>query len=315
MKHINTARRAVASVFFSSLLLLGNSSGRTAYQADFFYDRVANSAPAAASLESHRVHLADEYHGRANNSDNRTGHPRTNDQGGIRESIPEKYQSRYQEWKKEFLATETGREQWAAYQSNPNFALTVVVSRDNAEGGSTSNYKWNDDGNLIAATITLGCHLDAGIPNPVYYPVMNSLLPTGNNSRIEGETLAATKMAHEFGHVNRTAKGDARLYQLQVQLVPQYNQIFLSNGRNTRDPRLVELASRMGGNPVEIWQDREYWGEANAMLFLRDRFAEDGLRCLLFSRIKRSLGLYAPNYEERFESIAHSDPASRQCGW
>jgi hypothetical protein len=237
------------------------------------------------------------------------------DSGGIREQVPQKYAARYQHWKQEFLATETGRQQWASYQNNPDFALTVVITRDNPEGGNTGNYKWNEEGKLVAATITLGCRLDLGVPNPVYFPVMNSLLPTETSRNITGETLAATKIAHEFGHVNRTAKGDPVLYQLQVQLMPQYNRIFLSNGRDAGDPRLIELARKMGATPVEIWEDREYWGETNAMLYLRDRFADDGFRCLLFSRIKRSIELYARSYEERFLSIAQSTPSGRRCGW
>jgi hypothetical protein len=144
---------------------------------------------------------------------------------------------------------------------------------------------------------------------------MNSLSPTETTHNIGGVTLAATKIAHEFGHIIRTAKGDPVLYQLQVQLMPEYNQIFLSNGRDARDPRLLELAQRMGATPVEIWEDREYWGETNAMLYLRDRFADDGFRCLLFSRIKRSLDLYAKGYEERFLNIAESLPSDRRCGW
>jgi hypothetical protein len=51
------------------------------------------------------------------------------------------------------------------------------------------------------------------------------------------------------------------------------------------------------------------------MLYLRDRFADDGFRCLLFSRIKRSLDLYAKGYEERFLNIAESLPSDRRCGW
>ena len=43
--------------------------------------------------------------------------------------------------------------------------------------------------------------------------------------------------------------------------MPQYNKIFLSNGRNANDPRLIELAKQIGGTPVEIWEDREYWGK------------------------------------------------------
>lgn len=258
--------------------------------------------------------LLAEYHGATTTkySVERSG---ANDQRGIREEVPARYLARYEQWKREFLATETGRAQWAFYQTNQTFTLTLVVTRDNPEGGTTSNYKWSADGKLIAATITLGCRLDDGFPNPVYFPVMNSLVPSETARKIDSETLAATKMAHEFGHVNRTASGDAVLYQLQSQLIPEYNEIFLSNGRNPSDPRLVELTKRMGGTPVEIWEDREYWGETNAMLFLRDRFSEDGFRCLLYSRIKRSVDLYAPGYEERFFNIAQSTPSSRHCGW
>lgn len=271
-------------------------------------DRANHTLMATAAAE-----LLAEYHGSA--VTNKTGRVRANEQPGIREDIPARYVARYQQWKREFLATETGRQQWAYYKTNPNFSLTVVVTRDNPEGGTTGNYKWNDDGKLIAATITLGCRLDDGFPNPVYFPVMNSLVPAETAHKIDGEVLAATKMAHEFGHVNRTAKNDASLYQLQSRLMPKYNEIFLSNGRDANDPRLLQLASNMGGTPVEIWEDREYWGETNAMLFLRDRFSEDSFRCQLFNRIKRSVDLYARGYEERFLNIAQSTPSARHCGW
>jgi hypothetical protein len=242
--------------------------------------------------------------------------PGVSDQrGGIKEEIPERYAPRYLEWKKEFLSTEAGRSQWAYYESNAHFTLSITISPDNAEGATTGKYKWNDEGQLVAATISLGLHLDQGYPNPIYFPVMNSLLPTESSYRVGGNTLAATKLAHEFGHVNRTAKVNAALYQLQSQLMPQYNQILLSNGRNPSDPRLLELVRRMGGTPVEIWEDREYWGETNALVYLRDRVTEDGLRCLLFSRIKHSVDLYAKGYEERFLEIVQSKPASHFCGW
>jgi hypothetical protein len=235
--------------------------------------------------------------------------------GGIRENIPAKYQARYQEWKREFLASEAGKEQWAYYQNNPNFLLRIEISRQNAEGATTGSYEWGSSGKLVAATITLGIRLDEGYPNPIYFPVMNSLGPSDSAARIAGVTLAATKLAHEFGHVNRTAKVDPALYQLQGQLIPEYNKIFLNNGRNANDPRLVEMVNRIGGTPVEIWEDREYWGEANAMAFLRDRFSEDGLRCSLFSKIKQSVDLYARNYEGRFLEIAQATPSHKMCGW
>ena len=238
------------------------------------------------------------------------------DQGkGIIEEIPEKYATRYLNWKREFLSTEAGRDQWALYENNPHFTLRINISRDNAEGATTGNYEWNNSGKLVAATITLGTRLDAGYPNPIYFPVMNSLGPTESFDRVSGVTLAATKIAHEFGHVNRTAKVDNTLYQLQGQLMPEYNRIFLANGRNANDPRLIELASKIGGTPVEIWEDREYWGEANAMVYLRDRITEESLRCPLFTRIRRSVDLYARSYEMRFLEVAQASPSRKICGW
>lgn len=235
---------------------------------------------------------------------------------GIKEDIPAKYAGRYQEWKTEFLSTEAGRNQWAYYQNNPHFMLIITFSRDNAEGATTGKYRWNEAGELVAATITLGSRLDEGYPNPIYFPVMNSLVPSETSSnRIDGNTLAATKLAHEFGHVNRTGKADSTVYQLQSQLIPQYNKIFLTNGRNANDPRLLEMAQKIGGTPVQIWEDREYWGEANAMVYLRDRFTDENLRCPLFSRIRHSVDLYAKNYEPRFLEIARATPSRKICGW
>jgi YD repeat-containing protein len=235
--------------------------------------------------------------------------------GGIKEDIPAKYLSRYQQWKQEFLATEAGRNQWASYQNNPNFTLSITISRENAEGATTGRYKWNDAGQLIAATITLGVRIDEGYPTAVYFPVMNSLVPSGRFDTISGKTLAATKIAHEFGHVNRTGKIDSKFYQLQAQLIPQYNNIFFTNGRNANDPLLLELAEKIGGTPVQIWEDREYWGEANAMMYLRDRITEEGLRCTVFNKIRHSVDLYAKDYELRFLEIARATPTRKICGW
>ena len=234
---------------------------------------------------------------------------------GIREDIPKKFAARYASWKTEFLSTATGREQWQNFETDPNFALTITVSSDNAEGAATGNYRWNNAGKLIAATITLGARIDEGYPNPIYFPVMNSLVPTESTNRIDGNTLAATKIAHEFGHVKRTTQVDSTMYQLQSQLIPQYNKIFLSNGRNQNDPRLIEIAGKIGGTPVEIWEDREYWGEANAMIYLRDRFADEKLRCTIFSKIRQSVDMYAKSYEPRFLEIARATPSRKFCGW
>jgi YD repeat-containing protein len=142
---------------------------------------------------------------------------------GIREDIPEKYLKRYQDWKKEFLSTQTGHRQWQTYAQSTNFLLTITFNRGNRNGGETE-YKWNGSGRLVAATITLGSKLDRGYPNPIYYPVMNSLSQQSSYT-VSGNTLAATKLAHEFGHVIRMMATDPALYRLQNQLIPAYNQM------------------------------------------------------------------------------------------
>src|SRR5713101_6304002 len=234
---------------------------------------------------------------------------------GLREIIADKYKSRYQEWKKEFLSTDIGRAQWEMYAHHPRLVLTITIAANNPNGAATGKYKWNHDGELIAATIVLGSQIDQGFPSSVYYPVMNALEPFESRQLIGGKVLAATKIAHEFGHVMKMAGTPEALYHLQTQLVPLYNKIFLSNGYNVDDPRLVELAKKMGGNPVELWEDREYWGEANAMLFLRDRVAREKFHCRLFGKIKRAVEEYAKDYEERFAEIAKSQGALYACSW
>jgi hypothetical protein len=235
--------------------------------------------------------------------------------GGIREAVDSKYQKRYEEWKSEFLSTDIGRAQWEMYAHHPRLVLTITIAENNPNGAATGRYKWNDSGELIAATIALGSQADQGYPSSVYYPVMNALEPYESRQLIGGKVLAATKIAHEFGHVMKIAGTPEALYHLQAQLVPAYNKIFLSNGYNVNDPRLVELAQKMGGNPVEIWEDREYWGEANAMLFLRDRVAKEKFHCRLFGKIKRAVEEYAKNYEERFAEIAKAQGAIYPCYW
>ncbi|HVS21384.1 MAG TPA: hypothetical protein VHD88_06015 [Pyrinomonadaceae bacterium] len=237
------------------------------------------------------------------------------DSSGIREVIDEKYKKRYQEWKDEFLSTEIGRAQWDLYSHNPHLVLTITVAKGNTHGAGSGKYTWDDSGQLTAATITLGTRIDEGFPSSVYYPVMSALEMYESEKLLNPNVLAATKLAHEFGHVTKMNSTAEAAYRLQVRLVPAYNKIFLSNGHNVNDPRLVEMAQQMGGNPVDLWADREYWGEANAMLYLRDRVAKESFHCKLFNKIKRSVEEYAKNYEERFTEIAKSQGVTYACSW
>jgi len=239
----------------------------------------------------------------------------TSETAGIREVIPSEYKRRYQEWKDEFLSADIARQQWELYAHHSHLALTITISDNANTGAGSGKYKWNDQGELVAATITLGNRIDQGFPSIVYYPVMTALRSFRAANLIDGNVLAATKLAHEFGHIMKIANTPKALYDLQSRLVPVYNQIFLHNGYNVKDPRLVELERQMGGKPVEIWEDREYWGEANAMLYLRDRVANEKYHCRLFGKIKQTVDEYAKDYEARFAEIAKSQGATSACSW
>ncbi len=236
--------------------------------------------------------------------------------GGIKEDIAKKFQQKYQKWKSELLSTEFGRQQWKKYQRNPNFVLTVTVSGKSGHGAGTEKYQWDENGNLIGATIVLGSKIDSGFPSPAYFPIMNSLAINKPLYRISGEILAAAKFAHEFGHINLTEKTNSDLFVRQNKLMPVYNSILLENGYDTTDQRLLELVSQMGGTPVEVWENREYWGEANAMLFLLDRINRENFYCQVFSKMRRNVKTYAQNYEERFIQINEppQNSAAFSCG-
>ncbi len=221
--------------------------------------------------------------------------------GGIRVDIPAKYLPRFERWKSEFLATEFGRAQWERYAGNKQFLLTISVSGKKGKGAGTDKYLWDDAGNFVGATITLGDELNEGYPNPIYYPVMNSLSSGETSYAISGKILAAAKISHEFGHVNQTASANRTFMQLQNNLMPVYTSIFLKNGRDTRDKKLVDLAKQMGGTPVEIWESREYWSEVNALRYLNERISKEEYHCFVFNKIRQNIATYAKEYEDRFD--------------
>lgn len=221
--------------------------------------------------------------------------------GGIKEDIPAKYRLRYDRWKAELLATEFGRAQWDKYASNKNFLLTISISSKKGKGAGTDKYLWDEAGNFVGATITLGDELHNGYPNPIYYPVMNSLYSGETSYVISGRILAAAKISHEFGHVNQTASANRAVMEMQNSLMPVYTSIFLKNGRNTKDTKLIDLAKQMGGTPVEIWESREYWSEVNAMMYLKERISNEEYNCFVFNKIKQNVTTYAKEYEYRFD--------------
>lgn len=255
----------------------------------------------AVSLTAHPVHTRSsvDYH-----FDLFSGpHPITAvglDERGIREAVPNEYRVRYQRWKDELLATKYGRILWDSYAANREFLLTIKVAGSRKFGAGTDDFEWDGNGKLIAATITLGKDLDKGFPDPIYYPVMNSLSMSMESTGIDGSVLASTKLAHEIGHVNFTAEANSRVFQRQDRLIAAYYKIFLNNGYNTGDPRLVELSRELGRDPIEIWEDREYWSEVSAMKFLVERIKNETYYCSVLNKVRRNINNFARNYRDRF---------------
>lgn len=135
---------------------------------------------------------------------------------------------------------------------------------------------------------------------------MNSLATYDGIYEIDGDILASTKIIHELAHVNLTAQSNAKVFQRQNKLMASYNNIFLKNGYNTRDPRLVSLATELGAKPIEIWEDREYQSEVSAMRYLLQRINHEVFYCTVLGRMKRNIAEYARNYQERFDDIVNS---------
>lgn len=224
----------------------------------------------------------------------------------IKEIVPKQYLQRYNKWKSELLATEYGRGLWSGYDADPRFQLKIVVIDERGFGAGTDDFKWSEDGTLIAATIYLGKDLDKGIPDPVYYPVMNSLAGPKVDSNVSGNILASAKFAHELGHVVQTAETNGLIFQRQNKLIANYYRIFLKNGYDSSDPRLVELVNELGARPIEIWESREYWSEVSAMRFLVERLEKDETYCHILRRIRLNVGNFAKAYRTRFETLNDS---------
>ena len=225
---------------------------------------------------------------------------------GIKEVIPAEARQRYERWKLELLSTQFGRDQWNGYANRKDFLLKIVLSDERKYGAGTDDFEWDEQGNLVGATITLGKYLDKGFPDPVYYPVMNSLATYDGSYEVDGGILASTKIIHEIGHVNFTAEMNAKVFQRQNNLMASYNTIFLRNGYNTRDPRLVALADELGARPIEIWEEREYQSEVSAMRYLLERINGESFSCSVFNRMKRNIADYARNYHDKFEQLSSS---------
>jgi hypothetical protein len=102
--------------------------------------------------------------------------------------------------------------------------------------------------------------------------------------------LAAGKIAHEFGHVNRAIADNK--FQRQNQLIFANTRILLAR-HDIRDARLTELKQHLGATAVEIWADRECSAEANALLYLREKAGKGLVSPSLITRIAKNIELNA----------------------
>jgi hypothetical protein len=216
--------------------------------------------------------------------------------GGVRESVPDKYLKKYLRWKAEYLSTEAGRRQWQRYAADEHFTLTVTVSTELGQGGLVSDYRWDEAGRLVGATITLGGGIDGGLPPSLYYPVTSALAAAEESDGLSGDILAAAKMAHEFGHVNRAADTGAALFERQNKLAARYAKLFEESGYNARDPRLAEVTRMLGGTPFEVKREREHRAEANALVFLQERMSAEAGKSALFKQIRKSVEEYGEKH-------------------
>lgn len=231
---------------------------------------------------------------------------------GIRENVPSELRQKYDRWKKDLLATEYGRSVWGRYENDKTFLLRIVVTRERKYGAGTDDYKWDKDGKLVGATIYLGRDLDRGFPDPIYYPVMNSLRPSQNVPGGYGNVLASAKLAHELGHVNHTAKMDAKKFQQEGKLIEQYYSIFLKNGHNAADPELLKIVEELGARPIEIWEDREYWSEVASLEYLIERLGSGGNYCGVFQQVRQNIEKFPDHYRQRFQ-ILSDEPVASNC--
>jgi hypothetical protein len=223
--------------------------------------------------------------------------------GDLVEQVPDHYLKRYNRWKATFLSVALGRDLWAKYAENPDFHLTIIVSKNQDKGAKVQDYKW-ENGKLAAATMILGGQLNSGFPGQTYYPVLGSLAFTRYPWEDRSDfILAAAKIAHEFGHIDQTAHSDANDYQEQDELLDDYVTQFKSNGYDPNDPVLKRLAGMMGGIPEEIHGQREYWAETYAMRFLNDKLSSWEHRQLL-KVIRKAM--------QSSESAIYSQPSQKE---
>jgi RHS repeat-associated protein len=129
-------------------------------------------------------------------------------------------QEKYDKWKAAYLSTASGKATWKKYQDDQDFTLNVLVADRGSEGANKGaevhDNVFDASGNYVGATMTLGKNIGSGVPSETEYPITSQV--GGEKS----ETIAMTKIAHEFGHLDDNRSLGRAFYQLQ-QAFDAYN--------------------------------------------------------------------------------------------
>jgi RHS repeat-associated protein len=188
----------------------------------------------------------------------------------------EEEKKRYEKWKEKFLSTEEGRKMWNKYADDKGFTLDISITdrgSDQQNGGAkVGDYKFDKDGNFTGASMTLGNNLENGVPNSDY-PVGSSL------TDVDGLKKAASKIAHEFGHLEQFRAIGHRFFE-QQQIIGEYNarQTELTNNNATveqrsSDSKLANLdgkfVNKFGRSMEQMRVQREWAADMYAIPIIR----------------------------------------------
>jgi RHS repeat-associated protein len=190
----------------------------------------------------------------------------------------ERDRKRYEAWRTKFLSTQAGRDMWKRYDQDTKFTLNLVVtdrgSDDKNKSAETGKYTFDSAHNLNGATITLGNNLGSDPPgNAGTYPVLSTLTET------DAAQLGASKLAHEFGHVEDDRSKGTAFYDEQ-NLLGQYqarsDELTNSHakaGDRMTDPTLLRIErqfqQQVGRTFDQESLSREHAAERNAIPIIR----------------------------------------------
>ncbi|MBK7510694.1 MAG: RHS repeat-associated core domain-containing protein [Chloracidobacterium sp.] len=194
--------------------------------------------------------------------------------------LSEEDQKAYEKWKAAYLATEAGRKTWERYQNDKNFTLNIVVADRGSDSKNRSamvgDFKFDSDGNFIGSTMTLGRNLGKDLPgNTESYPVL-SALDTQDSAKI-----GASKIAHEFGHLDDLKSLGTTFYE-QQKILDAIKDRVTELGSQKRygelgtDPTLKNLndsfQKKFGVTTTQEGINRENRGEKQAIPTIRQIF-------------------------------------------